>query len=904
LVIPALLEQARERSGRHAVLRSDGEAASWPDLCDWSARLAAVWKTQVKPGDRVAIVLANGIPHLVAELACWRLGAVAAPMYPGSSADLIRYLVRACHAVLVVGDDVELADGRPFLAAADLWRIARSPGPHSDQMEVQPDTPALLLSTSGSSGLPRGVLLSHRNLCSQQAAYAMLWPEVGPGDRLASYLPWHHSYGALAERLWALVRGACLTVIPGGGRDHPTFLATVTAVAPTVFMSVPKLHRLAILGGALDQAPLRWAFTAGAPIAPAEDAWYAQRGIPLYEGWGMTESGPSATITPPGVPRRHGIVGQPIAGVSVGVRDDGHLLIAGPGVMLGYDGNTAATAACIGHDPVMGRYLDSGDLGQWTDDGLRLEGRADQGIKLANGEKVPVHALAGRLESQPGVRSAVVFSRDGGALEAILAPLAGHDDTVLAHAVAAVNHAEPTHWLRIAHAWRLIPEPTVESGLLTPSMKVVRKAWLAAFEAGQVNRIPACDGPRAAGRVENTTNHDVSPAFSTTNREPRTTNGAIAITGLGAISAHGNGWAALATALAEGRDGLAMHATPPLAARFPVAAVTATLPRGPRTLALARTAATEALRMAGLGASDHLGLVLGSCTGGMANSEAAYLHLGTDACVPAYRNQIIGSTAARLAKRLGVGGPVSAHAEACASAACALAEAVQWIRSGLVPVVVVVGADALTRTTLGGFASLQVIDPRGCQPFTNERAGMSLGEGAVALVLEHPEHARRRGAAVQAELLGWGLAADGHHGTAPEPGGIYLEQTIRAALADADLDPARIDAVSAHGTGTQDNDAVEAATLGRIFGERIPVFSSKRCCGHTMGAAATFGVAAAITALRHQELPPSAGAHLGTPMNGIDVVRERRAARLRHVLVTSLAFGGVDAALVVGNACA
>jgi hypothetical protein len=117
------------------------------------------------------------------------------------------------------------------------------------------------------------VVLSQGNLCSQQAAFAMLWPEIGPGDRLAAYLPWHHSFGALAERLWSLSRGACLTVVPGGGRNRELSSRRCDREAHGV-------HERAQDpcpgdgGGAVRRGGLRWAFTAGAPLEPTVSAWY------------------------------------------------------------------------------------------------------------------------------------------------------------------------------------------------------------------------------------------------------------------------------------------------------------------------------------------------------------------------------------------------------------------------------------------------------------------------------------------------------------------------------------------------------------------------------------------------------------------------------------------------------
>ncbi len=375
----------------------------------------------------------------------------------------------------------------------------------------------------------------------------------------------------------------------------------------------------------------------------------------------------------------------------------------------------------------------------------------------------------------------------------------------------------------------------------------------------------------------------------------------LAITGVGAISTAGAGVARLRTALLAGRDGLATYtdAALPLAASLPVGRVTVDLPSGPRGAVLAELAAREALAQAGLPRAA-LGLILGSCTGGMRESEAVYLGQGPGPVAPVYRNQPIGRTLARLRQRLGLRGPGSAHAEACASVACALVEAATWVRGGLVPAVLVVGADPLTRLTMAGFASLQVVDPAGCRPFTTDRAGMSLGEGAVALVIENTEHARRRGATVLGSLLGWGQAADAHHGTAPDPSGTWLERAVREALTDGDLPSDRVGYVSAHGTGTRDNDASEAAALARIFGA-VPVASTKRVVGHTMGAAAGFGVVAALLAVQGAGLSPSAGAE-GPTLTEVEVVRVHRAGRCDAALVTCLAFGGVNAALVLGGA--
>ena len=387
----------------------------------------------------------------------------------------------------------------------------------------------------------------------------------------------------------------------------------------------------------------------------------------------------------------------------------------------------------------------------------------------------------------------------------------------------------------------------------------------------------------------------------------------LAITGIGAISAAGLTVAALSETLRSGQSHLScrVDAAFPLAARVPVALIDWDLitgETGPRVAVLAERAAREALIMSGLQTglqtSDvprgDIGLSLGSCTGGMHGSEARYLVDGPGPVDEVYREQPVGRTVARLAQRLGIRGPVTAHAEACASTAGAVIEAMNWLRAGIVPAAVVVGSDALTRLTMAGFQSLQIIDPHGCRPFSQERAGMSLGEGAVAVVIEDEAYARRRGARILARLLGWGLAADAHHATAPHPTGQWLGMAIDDALTDAGASPSAVSFVAAHGTGTRDNDACEAHILAQRFG-RIPVSSNKRHIGHTMGAAAGFGLVSAVLAVCDQVVLPTAKWE-GTPLEEIEVVCETRAAVVETALVTCLAFGGVNAALLVGRA--
>jgi long-subunit acyl-CoA synthetase (AMP-forming) len=479
-----LMQGCVEAFGDHPVLTDDGLRASWRDLDRWSSALAATLQHTLGFGDRLAILLGNGLPHLVCELACWRLGAIACPLPTvlGPSR-LQEVLARLAPRVAILADGALqgcLPAGCLALSVERMWEMARTDA--RKERSVRAQDCCLIQFTSGSTGVPRGVMLSHGNLCSQQAAYAQLWPEVGVQDVLAAYLPWHHSFGALAERLWALARGVQVHLVPGGGRDRQLFCASMRSVRPTLFMSVPKMHALAAQERLFAPGQLRWAFTAGAPLPEALFAWYERLGVRVFEGWGLTESSPSAVITPPQEGRTPGVVGRPLPGVGVGVESGtGRILIQGPNVMLGYFLQDSPCVSLMG----TARILDSGDLGAWSEQGLRLFGRSDHVYKLANGEKIHTPSIEAALE-MTHIHHAVVAVED--AVLVILEARHGASDAQLLAAVAAANASLAEPWLRIQSVHVARQDWTIENGMLTVSMKVARAAVLESFRQDRLRQ--------------------------------------------------------------------------------------------------------------------------------------------------------------------------------------------------------------------------------------------------------------------------------------------------------------------------------------------------------------------------------------------------------------------------------
>jgi 3-oxoacyl-[acyl-carrier-protein] synthase II len=266
------------------------------------------------------------------------------------------------------------------------------------------------------------------------------------------------------------------------------------------------------------------------------------------------------------------------------------------------------------------------------------------------------------------------------------------------------------------------------------------------------------------------------------------------------------------------------------------------------------------------------------------------------------------AAAAHIAMRFGLGGPATTTSVACASSAIAIGEALRLIRSGEAEVVVAGGSEApLTAGMLLAWDAMRVLASAegaaaasACRPFSADRAGLVLGEGGAALVLESYEHAQQRGARIYAELAGYGASCDHHHLAQPLAAGQM--RALRAALDDAGLEADELDYVNAHGTGTVEGDPVEVDALRAVFGahaESVAVSSTKSMLGHMLGAAGAVEALITVLALARQQVPPTAHlARVDPACTGVrHVAGVGEAMPVRAALSSSFAFGGSNAVL-------
>jgi len=394
----------------------------------------------------------------------------------------------------------------------------------------------------------------------------------------------------------------------------------------------------------------------------------------------------------------------------------------------------------------------------------------------------------------------------------------------------------------------------------------------------------------------------------------------VVITGLGAVSPVGQSTQSYWAALAAGQSGFApptMLAIERLNTKV-VAEVKGFAPADhfdtrqigflDRVSQFALVAAREAIAQSGLSFRDGLGertaAIVGSGIGGQGtqddNFKRFYGENATRVSPLIIPRAMPSAPVSQISMYFGIKGPAYAVSTACASATHSIGQAFHLVRAAAVTCAVAGGAEAqLTTGTVKAWEAMRILAPDTCRPFSRDRKGMVLGEGAAILVLESLDHAAARGADILGEIVGFGMSADAGDLTAPDPDGMV--RAMAATLADAGLSPDAIDYVNAHGTGTTANDASETTALHKTCGAhaaRLAISSTKSMVGHALGAAGALEAIATIMALRDGVVPPTMNYLGADPACDLDYVpMQARRQPLRSGISNSFAFGGLNAVL-------
>jgi nodulation protein E len=391
----------------------------------------------------------------------------------------------------------------------------------------------------------------------------------------------------------------------------------------------------------------------------------------------------------------------------------------------------------------------------------------------------------------------------------------------------------------------------------------------------------------------------------------------VAVTGIGVISALGVNRESFWQALIAGQSGIRpMELVAPGTVRFPNAAEARDFRTADhfddkdtmfldRFAQFAAVAAREAVKDADIEwTPDLLGrsaVVTGSSTGGQTSEDESfrdyYERKQTRFSPFTIPKTMSNAGASRISFEQGITGPVYTISTACSSSNHAIGQAFWMVRSGAVEVAVAGGSEApFSPGILKAWEGMRAVSPDTCRPFSRDRKGLIIGEGAGMLILEPLERAQARGARIYGEIAGFGMSSDAHHLTQPLAEG--AARAMRAALADAGVAPEAINYINAHGTGTLANDSTETEAIRGIFGDRVTVSSTKSMHGHALGAAGALEAAATLLAIRRGMIPPTANFLGSDPACDLDVVPNvARQAGIEWALSNSFAFGGLNAVL-------
>jgi len=313
---------------------------------------------------------------------------------------------------------------------------------------------------------------------------------------------------------------------------------------------------------------------------------------------------------------------------------------------------------------------------------------------------------------------------------------------------------------------------------------------------------------------------------------------------------------------------------------------------------------------------DAIGCFVGSAVGGAAFGEeqhAVFMTQGIQRVRPTLALSVFcGAASCNIAIEFDLRGPSSANSDSCTSGAIAIGEAFRTVRDGYAEIMLAGGVEApLTPLIFGAFGIIRAMstrnaDPaRACRPFDRGRDGFVMAEGAALLVFEELEHARRRGAAIYGEVLGYGTSNDAHHMVAPLPSGRQAARAMRCALNEAGIPAEAIGYVNAHASSTPLNDVAETLAIKQVMGDhayRIPVSGTKAMHGHALGATGAIEAAICMLAFRHAYLPPTINLDDPDPECDLDYIPVHgRETMVEYNLSNSFGFGGINASLVFGQ---
>lgn len=473
------------------------EWRTWAEVARDVQSVAAMLRAMgVQPGERVAQVSENRYEWILVDLALHQLGAVHVPIHVTLSGEQIAEQIAASgsHVVFVsrgelldkyagrlqggervlVHDEQDYGQEKPLLGK--LLGI-RSGGPtvahDAVGHVVQPNDLATILFTSGTTGPPRGVMLSHANLAWNAAATSNTHGNT-PDQTRINILPFSHIYARTCDLYTWIYRGSRLVL----AESRETLVRDCQLVHPTVLNGVPFVYErlaervrasgaplAAVLGGKMKQLTC-----GGAAIAPEVEAWYESHGLPLLPGYGLTESSPVISVSTPAT-RKAGTVGKPLAGLDVKIAADGEVLVRGPNVMLGCWQDDGATAEAIQDE-----WLHTGDLGELDGDGfLTIRGRKKELIVLSTGKNVSPTRIESLLTASPLIDQAAVFGDGLPGLVALVVPAAGgvtseQMATEIESRLAAAAREEQVH------RFALLERPfSIERGELTPKLSLCRE---------------------------------------------------------------------------------------------------------------------------------------------------------------------------------------------------------------------------------------------------------------------------------------------------------------------------------------------------------------------------------------------------------------------------------------------